>query len=81
MDLNQIDEAVLSSIRDVLGLEPDDFTLDCKIAKDLEADSLDVLEIVLGVEEKLEIEIPDEDVEKFVIVRDLVDYARGRLNG
>lgn len=49
-------------------------TMDTDIMKDLEADSLDAVEIILGVEEEYEIEIPDEAADTFVTVGDIVNY-------
>ena len=45
-----------------------------KFVDDLGADSLDVVELVMALEEKFEIEIPDEDAEKIKTVKDVVDY-------
>lgn len=62
-------------IVDQLSVDEDMVQLDTNLMKDLEADSLDAVEIILGVEEEFGIEIPDEDAEKFETVRDLVDYV------
>lgn len=48
--------------------------MDTDIMKDLEADSLDAVEIILGVEEEYGFEIPDEDADKLVTVGDIVKY-------
>lgn len=61
-------------IVDQLGVEPDMVTMDTNMMKDLEADSLDAVEIILGAEEEFDIEIPDEEAENFVTVGDLVNY-------
>ena len=50
-------------------------TMDTDIMKDLEADSLDAVEIILAVEEAYGIEIPDEDAEIFALVGDIVNYV------
>lgn len=50
-------------------------TMDTDILKDLEADSLDAVEVILGVEEEYGIEIPDEDADSFVKVCDIVNYV------
>lgn len=67
------------TIRDLiveqLGVDADIVEMDTNLMKDLEADSLDAVEIILGVEEEYGIEIPDEEAEKFETVRDLVNYV------
>ena len=50
-------------------------TSETNLMKDLEADSLDAVEIIMAIEEEFDIEIPDEDAEKFQLVGDLVRYV------
>ena len=50
-------------------------TMDTNMMKDLEADSLDAVEIIMAIEEDFDIEIPDEEAEKFQLVGDLVKYV------
>ena len=50
-------------------------TMDTNMMKDLEADSLDAVEIIMAIEEEFDIEIPDEEAEKFQLVSDLVKYV------
>ncbi|MBQ7246150.1 MAG: acyl carrier protein [Firmicutes bacterium] len=50
-------------------------TPETNLMKDLEADSLDAVEIIMAIEEEFGIEIPDEDAEKFQLVGDLVRYV------
>ncbi len=67
------------TIRDLvveqLGVDADMVQLDTSLMKDLEADSLDAVEIILGVEEAFGLDIPDEEAEKFETVKDLVEYV------
>lgn len=67
------------TIRDLiveqLGIDASAVEMDTNLMKDLEADSLDAVEIILGIEEAFGIEIPDEEAEKFETVRDLVTYV------
>ena len=58
-----------------LSVEEDDITMDTHLMKDLEADSLDAVEIIMAIEDEYGIEIPDEDAEKFQTVGDLVRYV------
>ena len=70
--------AVFEDVRDVvveqLSVSPDQVKLDSKIIEDLGADSLDVIELVMALEEKFGIEIPDSESEKLVSIKDVVDY-------
>lgn len=67
------------TIRDIvveqLGVDADMVQMDTNLMKDLEADSLDAAEIILGVEEAFGLDIPDEEAEKFETVKDLVEYV------
>ena len=67
------------TIRDIvveqLGVDADMVQMDTNLMKDLEADSLDAVEIILGVEEAFGLDIPDEEDEKFETVKDLVEYV------
>ena len=67
------------TIRDIvveqLGVDADMVQMDTNLMKDLEADSLDAVEIILGVEEAVGLDIPDEEAEKFETVKDLVEYV------
>ena len=64
-------------IAEQLGAEKKDITLSTNLMKDLEADSLDAVEIIMAIEDEFEIEIPDEDAEKFQLVGNLVKYVEG----
>ena len=67
------------TIRDIvveqLGVDADMVQMDTNLMKDLEADSLDAVEIILGVEEAFGLDIPEEEAEKFETVKDLVEYV------
>lgn len=70
---------VFEKIRDLvveqLGIDADMVKPETNMMKDLEADSLDAVEIILGIEEEFGLDIPDEEAEKFETVQDLVDYV------
>ncbi len=57
-----------------LNVSPDEVKEDSKFVEDLGADSLDVVELVMALEEKFEIEIPDEDAEKITTVQDAIQF-------
>jgi acyl carrier protein len=61
---------------DQLGVDEDAVTMDASFIDDLEADSLDIVELMMALEEEFEIEIPDEEAEKISTVADAVDYIK-----
>ncbi len=71
-----IEEKVISIIVDQLGVEEDDVTMDASFIDDLGADSLDIVELIMALEEEFDIEIPDEDAEKIVTVGNAVNYIK-----
>ncbi|MCI5892228.1 MAG: acyl carrier protein [Clostridiales bacterium] len=61
---------------DQLGADEDAVTLEASFIDDLEADSLDIVELMMALEEEFDIEIPDEDAEKISTVSDAVEYIK-----
>ena len=57
-----------------LSVSPDEVKEESKFVEDLGADSLDVVELVMALEEKFDIEIPDDEAEKIQTVKDVIDY-------
>ena len=76
MSSEEIFEKVKAIIVDQLGAEESAITLEASFIDDLEADSLDIVELIMGIEEEFGIEIPDADAEKVVTVGDVVDYIK-----
>ena len=68
-------EKIKATVAEQLGVEADKVKPEASFVDDLGADSLDVVEMVMALEEEFEIEIPDEDAEKLVKVKDVVDYV------
>ena len=60
-----------------LSVAPDAVKLESKIIEDLGADSLDVVELVMALEEKFEVEIPDSEAEKLKTIQDVVTFVEG----
>ena len=56
---------------EILGVEPEQVQMDVSFARDLAADSLDLVELIAAVEDKYEVELPDEELEKMKNVGDL----------
>jgi acyl carrier protein len=68
-------EAIKEIIIDQLKVDAADVNMETHLMKDLEADSIDAVEIIMAIEEKYNIEIPDEEAEKFQRVSDLVKFV------
>ena len=64
---------------DKLGVEEAKVTMDAKFIDDLGADSLDTVELIMQFEEEFGIEIPDDDAENLLSVKQAVDYITGKL--
>ncbi|MDD6154621.1 MAG: acyl carrier protein [Eubacteriales bacterium] len=62
-------------IMEQLGVDESMITMDTNLMKDLEADSLDAVDIIMSIEEEFGLEIPDEEAEGFQTVGDLVRYV------
>ncbi len=73
-------EKLQKIIAEVLNVDEDEITPDTTFVDDLGADSLDVFQIIMGIEEEFDIEIPNEEVEKIVSVGDAVEAIKSTLN-
>ena len=73
-------EKIQDIISEVLGVEKNEITMESNLTDDLNADSLDALDIVTEIEEKLLVKIPDEDFTKFATVKDIVEYIESNQN-
>lgn len=69
-------DRVKDIIVDQLGVDEDTVTMEASFIDDLGADSLDIVELVMALEEEFEMEIPDEDAEKIATVGDAVEYIK-----
>ncbi len=74
MNKEEILEKLKNIIVDQLGIDKESVTEESTFVDDLEADSLDIVELIMNIEEEFEIEIPDADAEKIVTVGDVVKY-------
>ena len=72
-------EKVREIIVEQLSVDESMVTMDTNLMKDLEADSLDAVEIIMAIEEEFDLEIPDEEAEKFKMVGDLVKYVDNNI--
>jgi len=73
-------EKLQNIIAEVLNVDTDEITLDTTFVDDLGADSLDVFQIIMGIEEEFDIEIANEEAEKIVSVGDAVDQIKSATN-
>ncbi len=71
-------EKIKKIIVEQLGVDESEVTPDASFVEDLGADSLDTVELIMVLEEEFGIEIPDEDAEKIVHVKDAVQYIEDR---
>ena len=74
METEEIFEKVKTVIVEQLGIDEESLKMDSSFLDDLGADSLDIVEFIMALEEEFGLEIPDEDVEKIVTVKDVVEY-------
>jgi acyl carrier protein len=72
-------DRVKAIVVEQLGVEPDQVTPQSKFVEDLGADSLDVVELVMALEEEFDLEIPDEDAEKIATVGEAVKYIESHV--
>ena len=75
MDVIMVLDVIKGMIIDQLGVSEDELQLETNLMKDLEADSLDAVEIIMAIEDEYDIEIPDEDAERFQTIGDIVSYV------
>lgn len=76
MNQEEIFEKVKKIIVEQLGVAETSVTMEASFIDDLGADSLDIVELIMALEEEFDMEIPDEDAEKIVTVSDVVDYIK-----
>ena len=67
-------EKIQEIIADQLDVDKEEITMDTDLMKDLEADSLDAVEIIMAIENEFDVEVPDERAEEFKLVSNIVNY-------
>ena len=72
-------EKIREIIADKLSINEDETTTDSAFLEDLNADSLDIVELIMALEDELDMEIPDEDAENFVTVGDVVNFVKSHV--
>jgi acyl carrier protein len=75
----QLFDKIKAIIVDQLSVEEAEVTVEASFIEDLGADSLDIVELIMALEEEFEIEVPDEDAEKLQTVGDAIAYIKAKL--
>ncbi|MCI9287807.1 MAG: acyl carrier protein [Clostridia bacterium] len=76
MSSEEIFDKIKEIIVEQLGVAENTVTMEASFIDDLGADSLDIVELIMALEEEFDLEIPDADAEKIVSVSDVVDYIK-----
>ncbi len=69
-------EKIKEILAEQLDADIDDMTMDTDIARDLGADSLDVVELLMSIEDEFSVEVPDEEIENIKTIGDLTEYIQ-----
>ncbi len=75
MKKRSVDQKIKEIIAEQLGLRDEDIKTEANFIEDLGADSLDIVELIMAMEEEFELEIPDEEAEKILTVQDCISYV------
>ena len=79
--MSKTEEKVIDIISEQLGLGKEEIKPEANFLDDLGADSLDIVELVMAMEESFDMEIPDEDAENIRTVGDVINYVKERIDG
>jgi acyl carrier protein len=72
-------EKLRKIISEQFDINPNNITMDSSFQDDLNADSLDVVELIMAIEDEFDLEVEDESVEKISTVRDVVEYIQNHI--
>ncbi len=75
-----IEQRVIEIICEQLNTKPEEVRLDASFIDDLGADSLDIVELVMAMEDAFSMDIPDEEAEKIQTVKDAIEYIKAHMN-
>lgn len=78
--MNDTFERIKKIIAEQLDVEENKITSDASFTNDLGADSLDTVELIMSLEDQFDIEIPDEDAQKIITVKDAVEYINDKIS-
>jgi len=77
--MENVEQQVKEVVVEHLGVNPDEVTPEASFIDDLGADSIDTVELVMALEEKFEIKVPEEDAEKLTTVGAAIDYIKSHV--
>ena len=80
MKMEEVQSKLKEIVMDRLNAEEDQIKPEASFVEDLGADSLDIVELIMGIEEEFDIEIPDEDAEKLTTVGEAMSYVKTKLS-
>ncbi len=72
-------EKIKAILAEQLDADAEEMTMDTNIANDLGADSLDVVELLMSIEDEFEVEIPDEEIENIKTIGNLTEYIQNNM--
>ena len=79
MDRDTIIAKLTEIIVEMLGMDDEEISLEANIREDFDADSLDMVDIIMSCEDEFHLEIPDEVLDSLVLVKDVVDYIEKNM--
>lgn len=79
MNQEEIFAKLKAIVMDRLSVDEEQIKPEASFVEDLSADSLDIVELIMGIEEEFDIEIPDEDAEKLTTVGEAAEYIKSKL--
>ena len=79
MDISEIEQKVIDIVSEQMGVDKSEITRETSFVNDLNADSLDTVELVMELEDEFEMSIPDEEAEKIQTVGQAIDYIKEHL--
>ena len=74
-----LEQKVAAIIVEQLGVSPEEIEPEASFMDDLGADSLDIVELVMAMEEEFDVEIPDDEASRILRICDAISYIRGRI--
>ncbi|MDD6478266.1 MAG: acyl carrier protein [Oscillospiraceae bacterium] len=73
-------EKIKKILAEQLDVDEEELTMETKIAEDLGADSLDVVELLMAIEDEFDVEVPDDEIENVKTIGDVVEYIQANID-